>query len=91
MKDTETRDRLLGARKKLYDEYEAETKKYIVSPNSEEGKQAELQRETIAAKLRTSYWELDPYLRSRSIYDRLGQLQPGGGIDWYIAGDCGEK
>ncbi|EQK99028.1 CRAL/TRIO domain protein [Ophiocordyceps sinensis CO18] len=86
MKDTKTRDRLLEAREELYKQFEAETRKWIRSTDSDEGKQAKAQREKIAEQLRVGYWELDPYLRSRSLYDRQGIILPGGGVDWYKSG-----
>ncbi|KJZ76195.1 hypothetical protein HIM_04277 [Hirsutella minnesotensis 3608] len=87
MKDTETTDRLIEERAKLFQEFETETKKWIKSPNSEEGKQAKAQREKLADQLKDRYWDLDPYTRSRSLYDRLGYLKQGGAVDWYSKGD----
>lgn len=87
MKDTETRDALLKARAELYKEFEGATRTWIRSPNTEEGKQAKAQREKIAAQLRVDYWNLDPYVRSRSLYDRKGDLLPGGAVNWYNKGD----
>ncbi|KND90782.1 CRAL-TRIO domain-containing protein C3H8.02 [Tolypocladium ophioglossoides CBS 100239] len=83
MKDTETRDALLKARAELYREFEGATRTWIRSPDTVEGKQAKSQREKIAAQLRMDYWNLDPYVRSRSLYDRKGELLPGGGVNWY--------
>ncbi|PNY26712.1 CRAL-TRIO domain-containing protein [Tolypocladium capitatum] len=83
MKDTETRDALLKARAELYKEFEAATRTWIRSPNTEEGKQARGQRERIAAQLRVDYWNLDPYVRARSQYDRKGEILPGGVVNWY--------
>ncbi|KAM4062265.1 CRAL/TRIO domain-containing protein [Hirsutella rhossiliensis] len=87
MKDTETRDRLLGARAELYKQFEAETRTWIRAADSEEGKQAKAQRDKIAEQMRVGYWELDPYLRSRSLYDRQGIILPGGRVNWYKWGD----
>lgn len=87
MKDTETRDRLLAARAEVYRQYENETQKWVRAHDSEEGKQARAQRDKIAEQLRVGYWELDPYLRSRSLYDRQGTILPGGGVNWYKSGD----
>jgi hypothetical protein len=37
-------------------------------------------RDDIAHQLRDNYWKLDPYVRARSIYDRIGELKtPGAG------------
>lgn len=87
MKDAETRDQLLKARAGLCREFEAETRKWIRSPDSDEGRQAKCRRGQIAEKLRVGYWELDPYLRSRSLYDRQGYILPGGVCQWYKGAD----
>ncbi|PHH69938.1 hypothetical protein CDD80_6345 [Ophiocordyceps camponoti-rufipedis] len=83
MKDTQTRDQLLAARHVLYGKFEQETMNWIRSPSSDEGKKAKAERDRIAEQLHTGYWELDPYVRSRSYYDRTGVLQPGGTVNWY--------
>ncbi|KAL1839595.1 hypothetical protein VTJ49DRAFT_1338 [Mycothermus thermophilus] len=84
MRDTETRDRLLAARAELYKEYEEATLEWIRSAEgSEEAKKAKARRNEIADKLRVGYWEVDPYVRARSYYDRIGVLQPGGKLNWY--------
>lgn len=83
MKDTATRDALLKARAELYGEFEDATRTWIRSPGTEEGKKAQDQREKTAAQLRVGYWNLDPYVRARSLYDRKGDILPGGIVDWY--------
>ncbi|KAL6705274.1 phosphatidylinositol transfer protein csr1 [Coniothyrium glycines] len=40
-------------------------------------------RDEIAERLRQNYWKLDPYVRARSLYDRIGVLQTGGKLDFY--------
>ncbi|GJN82480.1 hypothetical protein PLIIFM63780_006020 [Purpureocillium lilacinum] len=87
MKDTETRDRLLKARADLYGEFEAATRTWIRAADSEEGKQAKAEREQIAENLRAGYWTLDPYIRSRSLYDRVGDILPDGKVNWYAKAD----
>lgn len=72
MKDEATRDSLLAAREQLYKDYEEATLKWIKSP---EDASIKAQRNSIAAKLRADYWNLDPYLRARSLYDRTGWIQ----------------
>ncbi|KKY30990.1 putative phosphatidylinositol transfer protein csr1 [Diaporthe ampelina] len=79
MKDEATRDGLLAAREQLYKDYEDATLKWIQNPNDASVK---VQRDSIAAKLRADYWNLDPYVRARSLYDRTGWLQ-GEKVDPY--------
>jgi CRAL/TRIO domain len=41
------------------------------------------QRDRLATALTADYWALDPYVRARSLYDRLGVIGPGGVVDFY--------
>jgi CRAL/TRIO domain len=90
MKDTTTRDRLKARRWELSREYENVVLEWIgdgvvEGPNKEPvegagGKATEeyrRRRDELARQLRENYWELDPYVRARSVYDRLGLLRPG--------------
>lgn len=83
MKDVETRDRLVKAREELVKEFETETLKWIKTPEGEEGKKIKARRDELAAKLKVDYWNLDPYVRARSLYDRTGALKSDGNVDWY--------
>ena len=82
--DAETRDRLLAARAALYKEYEDATIEWIQSGGEgDKGAEIKAKRNAIAGRLREDYWNVDPYLRARSYYDRIGVLLPGGKLDWY--------
>ncbi|KAK0725302.1 hypothetical protein B0H67DRAFT_481503 [Lasiosphaeris hirsuta] len=83
MKDTATRDRLVAARALLVKEYEEATLQWIQHPEGEKGAEIKARRAALASRLRDDYWVVDPYLRARSYYDRIGVLQPGGKIDFY--------
>lgn len=83
MKDVETRDRLQAEREQQYKAFEEATIRWIQNPDGEAGKASKAQREAIATKLRTGYWTLDPYVRARSLYDRIGVIQAGGKIAPY--------
>ncbi|KAJ5046418.1 uncharacterized protein L3040_003662 [Drepanopeziza brunnea f. sp. 'multigermtubi'] len=81
MKDTVTRDKLLKERETLVDQYEKSTLDWINGEGD-----AVLVKETrnkLAAALRDDYWRLDPYLRARTIYDRVGMIQGGGILQFY--------
>nr|POF26042.1 cral-trio domain-containing protein c3h8.02 [Quercus suber] len=67
----EERDRIVAARTDLIRSFEKETASWLHS-DDDDGQR----RNTIAEQLRRNYWELDPYVRARSVYDRLGMIQP---------------
>jgi len=83
MKDTASRDRLLEARQKIVNDFESATEDWINKPEGPEASNIKAERTKLAAQLRENYWELDPYLRARSLYDRQGAIQKGGKVDWY--------
>ncbi|KAK9441222.1 CRAL/TRIO domain protein [Metarhizium brunneum] len=83
MKDTTTRDRLLKEREKLYAQYEAATRRWTKHASGEEAEGIKAERDDIAAKLRDGYWQLDPYVRARSLYDRQGVIRSDGDVNWY--------
>ncbi|KJK84106.1 hypothetical protein H634G_00469 [Metarhizium anisopliae BRIP 53293] len=83
MKDTTTRDRLLKEREKLYAQYEAATRRWTKHASGEEAEAIKAERDDIAAKLRDGYWQLDPYVRARSLYDRQGVIRSDGDVNWY--------
>ncbi|KAL7923149.1 hypothetical protein ACQKWADRAFT_55552 [Trichoderma austrokoningii] len=80
MKDTETRDKLVGVREKLMKEYEEATLQWI---DNGDNKEITDKRGQLATQLRENYWQLDPYLRARSLYDRQGILQGAAAARWY--------
>jgi hypothetical protein len=71
LKDIETRERLLEARAKIVREYEDATWTWIYSTSSE----ARNARHEVAKRLREDYVGLDPYLRARTVYDRVNYIQ----------------
>ncbi|KAK8022618.1 hypothetical protein PG993_013385 [Apiospora rasikravindrae] len=83
LKDTATRDKLQGEREALYEEFEAKTLEWIRETDAGKRKTLGAEREQVAKKLRASYWQLDPYVRARSLYDRVGVIKAGGVVDHY--------
>lgn len=79
MKDTATRDGLLDARALVVKEYEKATVEWIHST----GADVKTKRNELANQLREGYWVLDPYLRARSVYDRVGMIEKGGKLAFY--------
>lgn len=86
MEDTKTRDSILAKYKELTDSLEKLTIDWISAgyKGDVEAKEAVYkERKSIIGKMETVYWELDPYIRARSLYDRLGVINPGGKINFY--------
>lgn len=77
MKDIATRDSLLIEREKNVEEYEKATLEWVEGTGNKE------ERTRIAGMLRDGYWVLDPYVRARSYYDRVGLIGPGGKPQFY--------
>jgi len=80
MSDDATRHQLQDERATLIREYEKTTQQWIHDFNSRETLQ---KRSELTERLRSGYWELDPYLRARSLYDRTGMIQERGKIQYY--------
>ncbi|KAI1122043.1 CRAL-TRIO domain-containing protein [Nemania abortiva] len=83
MKDTATRDKLIQERESLYQEYESKTIEWIHEDDAAKRKAIKSERNAIAQKLREQYWRLDPYIRSRTLYDRIGVIKPDGKLEHY--------
>ncbi|GMF75488.1 unnamed protein product [Aspergillus oryzae] len=88
MEDTAKRDELVKERQQLAQELQDATIEWItVSRKKDEEaiKAAVEKRQALIERLRAQYWQLDPYIRATSLYDRLNILQGGGKIDFYPA------
>lgn len=83
MKDTETRDRLIQEREALYEEFESKTLEWIHEDDVTKRTAIKSERGAIAHKLREQYWRVDPYIRSRTLYDRIGVIKPDGKLEHY--------
>lgn len=79
--DGVTRQRLLGERATVVKDYETTTQQWIHDPISVDA--LEQKRSELSKRLRTGYWELDPYLRARTLYDRTGVIREGGQVQYY--------
>lgn len=77
--DAKTREQFTSERRALADKYQKATLAWI-----KEGTEANVaERKTLMNELRDNYWKLDPYIRARSFYDRIGFLNEGGRINFY--------
>ncbi|KAF3490582.1 phosphatidylinositol transfer protein CSR1 [Arthroderma uncinatum] len=78
-KDTGRRDELLKTRREIAKEFQNATLSWASSrsnPSTDGAADIRKTRNEVADKLRTNYWQLDPYIRAKSMYDRLGALPP---------------
>lgn len=83
MEDTEQKERLLKERETLASEFEDATRQWMNS--TFDHKETVARRAALAEKIKANYWQLDPYVRARSLYDRTGLIGPGGTITFYPA------
>ena len=81
MSKTSERDVVLEHRDRLVEDLERVTISWMNEKDSTD--ETTKQRSEISEQLRKNYWQLDPYLRARSIYDRFGVIKGGGRIDFY--------
>ncbi|KAI5289933.1 hypothetical protein KEM54_002856 [Ascosphaera aggregata] len=73
MEDKQTAQALKDERHKLCERFQELTKKWIEINKTGHTKDEILvkERETLGDQIVSSYWDLDPYIRARSVYDRL--------------------
>ncbi len=86
MDDTETRDKLVAERQVMAKEIQDATIEWLRASHKKETdamKAAKEKRDGLIEKLREQYWVLDPYIRARSLYDRLNIIQGDGKIEFY--------
>lgn len=81
MTEEGTRTRLLNERAGIVKGFESTTLEWIKEVSGSDALQQK--RNELAGRLCSGYWEIDPYLRARSIYDRTGMIREGGNIRFY--------
>ncbi|KAI9670255.1 MAG: hypothetical protein M1831_006469 [Alyxoria varia] len=70
----------------IVDRFEKETARWCRGEGgggSEKDEDAEKNRTELAKELRRNYWKLDPFVRGKSLYDRIGVIKGGGEVDMY--------
>jgi hypothetical protein len=81
LSDNEAKASVLEKRAALSKAYEEATVKWIeakqLTPDISNS------RDDLAKQLAANYWELDPYVRSRTFYDRTGVISKGGHVEFY--------
>jgi len=75
MKDATARDKIQADRNVLVQRFEEATKHWITGEEA-----AAVERDAVANELNENYWRLDPYIRARTLYDRIGAIGERGGF-----------
>lgn len=84
MKDEATKQTLLDQRKSIVEKYETTVLDWVRAGSGEQGAdERRKERDVVAEELRQNYWQVDPYVRARSLYDRVGVIGEGGKLDFY--------
>lgn len=96
MKDTAKRDEVLAKAKQYYKELQDATQSWVVAVskgdnNKEEVDSLKAKRAELIEKTGKTYWEMDPYIRARSLYDRTGVLKGDGRVVFYPEREEKEK
>ncbi|KAE8133545.1 CRAL-TRIO domain-containing protein [Aspergillus pseudotamarii] len=94
LQDTTTRDSIMAQHQQIGEELFEATSMWLSAKdkgNLGDASQQKDRRANIAIRLRENYWKLDPYVRSRTLLDRIGVIKAHGNIDFYPAkGGIGE-
>lgn len=85
MKDVATRDRLEEERAGIVRKYEGTVAAWVQEGDKAAMEDKRKERDAVAEELRKNYWMLDPYVRARTLYDRMGVLGESGQLAFYGA------
>ncbi|KAL3479478.1 hypothetical protein BJX99DRAFT_244857 [Aspergillus californicus] len=85
IKDTAKRDEFLAERQQLAKEVQDSTIAWIIAARKKDDKAKEVteKRKDLLSRLSAQYWQMDPYVRCTTLYDRLNVIQGGGKIEFY--------
>jgi hypothetical protein len=78
LNDTAARDIILAERNSLGADLFSLTTQWIADPKTD----LEI-RDQVVEKLRKNYWDLDPYVRARTVLDRTGVIKGDGTVNFY--------
>lgn len=87
MQDTATRDKLQGERDALAARFEDVSRRWMVA--SADDAETAGQRDLLAKELRAQYLALDPYVRGRGAYHRIGNIVGNGLVSFRYPGAHG--
>lgn len=80
------RDSLLYDRAQTVLQFQNKTYDWLASSSSstsDSSSSLKTERDSLAKSLRTGYWDVDPYIRAGSYYDRVGVIGKGGVVNFY--------
>ncbi|KAM3508999.1 hypothetical protein MY11210_006494 [Beauveria gryllotalpidicola] len=84
MQNTITRNYLLLERQMLVEQFEDVTKEWVMNAQgTDRAAEVSRRRNQVCAELTANFWELDPYVRARSLYDRRGCLSGTGNLQYH--------
>jgi len=83
MAEEKPKQELQSERQQIVDNYETSVLEWVHAGEGAPADEKRKERDSIAEQLRQNYWKLDPYVRARSLYDRMGVLQSEGKLDFY--------
>lgn len=84
MKDEASRQAIQAERTQIVDRYEATLLEWVkASAQGGSMEERRKERDALAEELRQNYWKLDPYVRARTLYDRMGVISQGGQLAFY--------
>ncbi|KAJ3488821.1 hypothetical protein NLG97_g6125 [Lecanicillium saksenae] len=84
MQNTITRNYLLLERQMLVEQFEEVTKEWVMNAQgTQRADEVSNRRNQVCAELTANFWELDPYVRARSHYDRRGCLSGTGNLQYH--------
>ena len=80
MKDAETRDKLKAERKEIITKFIEATVNWIEAGSVEDSKKYLKEKIDLGHELSINYSKLDPYIRARSVFDRIGVIDVQKGL-----------
>ena len=87
LQSSEKKAKVQDERFELEREFEKETIEWLkLDPESQEGQDQTKRRTEVAKELNSNYWKLDPYIRAKTYYHRVGVVDDDGNVDYLAAG-----
>ncbi|KAH6621577.1 CRAL-TRIO domain-containing protein [Chaetomium sp. MPI-SDFR-AT-0129] len=86
MRSAEKKELFEAERRDLIDQFEQLTLEWVATkPGSAEATEKQEERKRLAGRLSETFWRLDPFVRARTYYHRVGVIGSKGDIDYTAA------